>query len=186
MRERSKVVGALGVLAGALCVYGAANATGSTTTAQPTKAAPNLVVNGAFALPASEFSNNLVAFLSPQGYAANNLPVKRIPGWSVGEGLANGVPAPNSGGVVVFHEPRVQMPNGAIQALQLSNNGPGNISATIKTIPGASYLLAHLVRRRLLRTQDLGKVIDGLLERRANRCAIVQRRHRPEHGLEST
>jgi hypothetical protein len=124
-----------------LFAYGAANAVGSSTAPKPTTAARNLVVNGEFALPSSQFSNELAAFLSPQGYAVNKLPVKRIPGWSVGEGFVNGVPAPNAGGVVVFHEPRVQMPNGSLQSLQLSDNGPGNISETIMTTPGASYLL---------------------------------------------
>ncbi len=142
MTERSKVVGAVGVLAGfAFCVYGATNAMGSMTAPKPTTAAPNLVANGGFAIPASEFSNELAAFISPQGYAVNKLPVKRIRGWSVGEGSTNGVPSPNAGGVVVFHAPRVQMPNGALQALQLSDNGPGNISGRIRTTPGASYLL---------------------------------------------
>jgi hypothetical protein len=146
MTERAKAVAARVGTAGLItcfvfCVYGAANAVGSTTAPNPPTAAPNLVVNGAFALPASEFSNELAAFLSLQGYAVNKLTIKKIPGWSVGEGLANGVPAPNAGGVVVFHEPRVQMPNGSLQSLQLSDNGPGNISETIKTTSGASYLL---------------------------------------------
>jgi hypothetical protein len=134
-------VGMAGLLAGLVCCgYGAA-AAGASHVTSAAAAPANLVVNGDFALPASAFSNNLVAFLSPQGYAVNKLPVKRIPGWSVGEGLANGVPAPNAGGVVVFHEPRVQMPNGSTQALELSDNGPGNISEIIKTTPGVSYLL---------------------------------------------
>ena len=142
MTERAKAVGAAGLFACFIvCLYGAANAVGSTAAAKPTTAASNLVVNGEFALPAADFSNELASFLSPQGYAANKLPVKRIPGWSVGEGLANGVPSPNAGGVTVFHEPRVQMPNGSLQSLELSDNGPGNISETFKTTPGASYLL---------------------------------------------
>ncbi len=134
-------IGAVGLLAGAVfCVCGATNAIGATTASKPTSV-PNLLVNGAFALPASAFGNELAAFLSPQGYAVNKLPVKRIPGWSIGEGETNGTPNPNAGGAIVFHEPRIQMPDGAMQVLELSDNGPGNISATIKTTPGASYLL---------------------------------------------
>jgi Protein of unknown function (DUF642) len=141
MIGRSESVAGVALLAGlVLCAYGATNAIGSTTASKP-PGAPNLLLNGKFVLPASEFANELAAFLSPQGYAVNKLPVKRIPGWSVGEGATNGVPNPNAGGVVVYDEQRVQMPNGAMQALQLSDNGPGNISATIKTAPGASYLL---------------------------------------------
>ena len=142
MTERVKAVGAAGLFACFIfCLYGAANAVGSTAAPKPTTAAPNLVVNGEFALPASDFSNELASFLSPQGYAVNKLAVKRIPGWSVGEGLANGAPSANAGGVTIFHEPRVQMPNGSMQSLELSDNGPGNISESLKTTSGASYLL---------------------------------------------
>ena len=136
MRESGTAVGAAGLLACVIvCLYGAGNAVGSPAGPKPTTAVPNLVVNGEFALPASEFSNELAAFLSPQGYAVNKLPVKRIRGWSVGEGLTNGVANPNAGGVVVYHEPRVQMPNGSLQSLQLSDNGPGTISESSRRRP---------------------------------------------------
>ena len=137
--RRSRVIatriGAVGLLAGVVCgVYGAAD--GSTATAPP-----NLVVNGDFALPASAFSNGLVGFLSPQGYAVNKLPVKRIPGWTILEGSTNGAPNPNAGGAVVFQKARLQAADGSAQSLELSNNGPGAISETVKTTAGASYLL---------------------------------------------
>jgi hypothetical protein len=83
-----------------------------------------------------------VAFLSPQGYTVNKLPVKRIRGWMIGEGVENGVTSPNWGGVVVTQKARLQTPTGSAQSVELSNNGPGNISETVKTTPGSTYLLS--------------------------------------------
>ncbi len=125
-------IGAVGVIAALVC--GAADASTATAPA-------NLVVNGDFALPASAFSNGLVGFLSPAGYTVNKLPVKRIPGWAILEGSTNGAPNPNAGGAVVFQKARLQAPDGSAQSLELSNNGPGAISETVKTTAGASYLL---------------------------------------------
>ena len=147
MMEHSKALaarlGVVGLVGGLLCsAFGAADAVGSTTASKPATTPLNLVVNGDFALPASEFSNNLAAFLSPQGYSVNKLPVKKIRGWSVGEGVVNGAPSPNAGGVVIFQKPRIQMPIGSAQSLELSNNSPGNISATVKTSPGATYVVS--------------------------------------------
>ena len=143
MTERAKAVGAAGLFACfiGVCLYGAANAVGGARPPRSQRRPPlNRVVNGDFALPAAAFSNNLAAFLSPQGYAANKLPVNRIPGWSVGEGLANGVPAPTRAGSLSFMS-RACRCRTAPQSLELSDNGPGNISETFKTTPGASYLL---------------------------------------------
>lgn len=133
--------GAAGLSAGLVCcAFGATTAVASKATPKPVAPA-NAVVNGDFALPASAFSNGLVGFLSPQGYAVNKLPVKRIPGWTILEGSTNGVPNPNAGGVVVFQKARLQAPQGTTQSLELSNNGPGSISDTFKTTPGATYIL---------------------------------------------
>lgn len=146
MRGRPKALAArVGVagLASSLicCAFGTANAIGSPA-ARTATATPNLVVNGDFSVPAAEFSNGLLAFLSPQGYAVNKLPVKKIRGWMVGEGLADGKPSPNAGGVVVTQKARLQTPVGSAQSVELSDNGPGNISETVKTSAGSTYLLS--------------------------------------------
>ncbi len=143
---RSKALAARAGAAGLLgslvcCAYGVSGAVGSRTAPSPSRAAPNLVVNGEFGLPASSFSNGLAAFLSPEGYSVNKLPVKKIRGWMIGEGTVNGAPSPNAGGVVVTQKARLQTPIGSAQSVELSNNGPGNISETVKTIPGSTYLL---------------------------------------------
>lgn len=132
------------VLLGCLicCASGVASAVGDATVASSKTPAPNVVRNGEFSVPASEFSNNLVAFLSPEGYAVNKLPVKGIRGWAIGEGIANGVTSPNLGGVVVTQKARVQAPAGSAQSVELSDNGPGSISQTVKTVPGSTYLLS--------------------------------------------
>ena len=143
-RSKGNVVraGAAGLLGGMVCcAFGAAIAVAGTTATSP-MTAPNLIVNGEFALPASAFSNGLAAFLSPQGYAVNKLPVKKIRGWVIGEGSVNGAPSPNAGGVVVTQKARLQTPIGSAQSVELSDNGPGNISETVKTTPGSTYLLS--------------------------------------------
>ncbi len=140
-RSRAGYAGAAAFLIGsACCAYGATTAVAGHAGGKPTAPA-NAVANGDFALPASAFSNGLVGYLSPQGYAVNKLPVKRIPGWTILEGSTNGTPNPNAGGVVVFQKARLQAPQGTAQSLELSNNGPGSISDTIKTTPGATYIL---------------------------------------------
>jgi Protein of unknown function (DUF642) len=135
-------IGAVGLLVSFVwCAFAAAGAMASHATRMVT-AQPNRLVNGGFALPASAFSNGLVGYLSPQGDAVNKLPVKRIPGWEILEGSTNGAPNPNAGGIVVYQKARLQAPNGSAQSLQLSDNGPGAVSQTVKTTPGASYLLS--------------------------------------------
>ncbi len=127
----------IGVAVVVCFAFGAASASQAIGTPPP----PNLVVNGGFALPASAFSNGLVGYLSPQGDAVNKLPVKGIPGWAILEGSTNGVLNPNAGGIVVYQKARLEAPNGSAQSLQLSDNGPGAVSQTVKTTPGATYLL---------------------------------------------
>ena len=128
-------IGAVGVIAALVCGLHGRESTAT--------APANLVVNRRLRPPGLRlaFSNGHVGILSPAGYTVNKLPVKRIPGWANLEGTTNGAPNPNAGGAVVFQKARLQAPDGSAQSLELSNNGPGAISETVKTTAGASYLL---------------------------------------------
>ncbi len=130
----------IGAAALVCCAFGAASASRAAAGHAVTPP-PNLVVNGSFAIPASAYSNALDGFMSPPEYIVNHSPVKRIPGWAILEGSTNGVLNPAAGGVVVYQEPRIQPPNGSTQSLQLSSAGPGAVTQTVKTTPGATYLL---------------------------------------------
>ena len=138
--------GAAGLLTAGMvcCSYGSASAAVTTRHAPATVSSPNLIVNGNFAIPSSMFSNNQAGFRPRQFYIVNKIkPALPISGWVVGEGWLNGAQGPNWGGVFVDQEGRIQPPPNTTQSLELGGeNGPGNIEQTIKTTPGATYVLS--------------------------------------------
>ena len=109
-----RVIVLIAVLVGVVAPSAAPPALASTTTG------PNLITNGCFNLPN----------ITPGDYEPIAAPSTRIPGWTLGVG-----------GVDLVAAGDWKAGPGCVQSVALVAYAPSSVTQTVKTSPGASYLL---------------------------------------------
>jgi hypothetical protein len=136
-RLRVTKAGLAGVLgAAAVCSASPASAAAlPLLNAVAAPSAPNIIANGSFALP-NEGQDAVNEFYTPAEYKADKEPVKTIPRWVVGS-AATATP-----GGVQLNLDYIDPPPGSLQNVILCQSGPGTISQSVTTVPGATYLLS--------------------------------------------
>lgn len=96
---------------------------------------PDLITNGEFNPSPPYLAYNIEEIYTAAYYKSANETAAYFPGWVVGAASAGW------GGVGDDHL-LITPPNGSAQAVILYNVGPGTITQTVKTLPGATYLLS--------------------------------------------